>query len=156
MIQDKSEKIEVDQENVSLIEKIIELDFKYFNFLICDYKDLRVVFILKDPASERYKNQTMAFLIELDSLTSRLLDKWDGSLREFDELIPDLLNKYLLLHLKDQFELNKQKIINKIIRERGVTTMETRIMNVIKSINRMKAKIKNVINFSISCALYKL
>ncbi|GAG01201.1 unnamed protein product, partial [marine sediment metagenome] len=48
------------------IEKIIELDFKYFYCLIADKDDVRAVFILRKKSSERLKSQISNLVLALN------------------------------------------------------------------------------------------
>ncbi|MFX1569271.1 MAG: hypothetical protein ACFFCV_12980 [Promethearchaeota archaeon] len=130
------EELKLDKEKIEVIEKIIELDFQYFNFLICDYKSFRAVFILKEEASERLKKHAMNILINLDTPLAPLLDKWDGSLDKFEEIIPPTINKYCQLYYKEHFVLNKPKYINKVVAENDLNPMESRVLNVIKSMTQ--------------------
>jgi hypothetical protein len=75
-------------------EKLIELDFKHFYYLICDYNDLRIVFILKEKASERFKTQTKMLLEALHLQFSEDIDNWNGNLDIFDESLPQIMNSY--------------------------------------------------------------
>ena len=85
-------------EHPKSIEKIIELDFKHFNFFICDYKDIRLITILKEKASERFKDQTAKMLMEIDSQFSDQLANWTGDLGMFENILPPLLDQYFQLY----------------------------------------------------------
>ncbi len=118
------------------IEKIIELDFKHFNFIICDYKDIRLIFILKEKASERFKDQTAKLLMEIDLHFSDKYENWDGDLKKFNKLIPPLLDQYFQLYYRESFKLNKTKNIDHLKKEGKLTKMELRLLNVIISMTR--------------------
>ncbi|MFW9900273.1 MAG: hypothetical protein ACFFDY_03175 [Candidatus Thorarchaeota archaeon] len=120
-------------ERVKGIEKVINLDFKYFNFLICDYEDIRIVYILKEKASERLKAQTAELLLTWDSNFSDVFKKWDGDLDKFNKFLPPLLDEYLHLYYKEEFKLNTMKEINKVKKELNLSKMELRLINVINS-----------------------
>ena len=125
-----------DKEEIETIEKIIELDFQYFNFLICDYKSFRAVFILRDQASERLKKHAMDILITLDSQLAPILEKWDGSLEKFEKIIPATIDNCCQLYYREQFVLNKPKFINKVLAQIELNKMESRVINVIRSMTR--------------------
>ncbi|MCK4780930.1 MAG: hypothetical protein KAT57_12100, partial [Candidatus Lokiarchaeota archaeon] len=76
------------------VEKMIELDFKQFYCLIADIEDMRAVFILKERSSERLKSQISHLILALNLKLSKELENWDGSLDEFEILIPEILNEY--------------------------------------------------------------
>jgi len=120
------------------IDKIIDLDFKHFNFLICDKKDIRVVFILKEEASERLKAQTAKFLYAMESTFSNKFKNWNGDLHETGKLLPPLLNQYLDLYYRDYFKLNTSKEINRIRQEGELSKIESRLLNVIISMTKDK------------------
>ncbi|MFX0104963.1 MAG: hypothetical protein ACFE75_05690 [Candidatus Hodarchaeota archaeon] len=120
-------------EHIKGIEKVINLDFKYFNFLVCDYEKTRIVLILKEKASERLKAQTANLLLFFDSKFSDQLKNWDGNVEQFNRIIPPLLDEYFYLHYKEYFKLNTLKEINRIRREVDLSKMELRLINVIKS-----------------------
>jgi hypothetical protein len=120
------------------IEKIIELDFKYFYCLICDRGELRIVLVLRNKASERLKEQVSNFSLALMLKLSEQVESWDGSLDQFEQLIPPILNNYLELSYKERFTLNNVEYIAKIRDETDMSKMETRILNVIYSIAKSK------------------
>jgi hypothetical protein len=123
-------------EELKGIDKVIDLDFKHFNFFICDYKDIRIVFILKEKASEKLKAQTAELLSEIDSTFSNKLEKWDGGLDEFVRILPSLLDKHLSLYYREHFKLTSSKEINRIKREVDLNKLETRLLNVITSMTK--------------------
>ena len=127
-------------EHLKGIEKIINLDFKYFNFLICDFKDIRIIFILKEKASERLKTQTAELLSALDLKFSHQFKNWGGILNEFNQSLPPLLDEYLHLYYKEYFKLNTLKEINRIKREGDLSKIELRLFNVIRSMIKDKEK----------------
>ncbi len=124
------------------IERLIELDFKYFYCLIADQDDLRVVLILKNKASERLKEQVSYLCNALILKLSELFDHWDGSLNEFEEKIPDIVEDYFELYYKGDFELAHPKKIAKSRNQENLTTMETRVLNVIYSLSKNKETFK--------------
>ncbi len=140
MTYEEAKKVKQEEKDLEAIESIFELDFKYFNFLICDYKDLRAVFILKESPSENLKDEAMVFLKAISSQVSNRISDWDGSLEEYEKIITPSLNDYIFLHYKEYFILNKPKHINKVISIAELTTMESRIINVIKSMTSTNPK----------------
>ncbi len=141
LIGKKSEKAQDDDKIKSdTVERIIELDFKYFYCLICDRGELRVVLILKNKASERLKEQTVNFSLGLMLQHSEQIENWDGSLDRFERLIPPILNNYFELDYKEAFILNSVEFIAKVRDQNDMSKMEVRILNVIYSIAKNKQK----------------
>jgi hypothetical protein len=122
--------------NLKGIDKMIELDFKHFNFFICDNVDLRTVFILKDKASERLVNQTSKFLEETSVKLSGKFKNWNGDVNKIRDILSDLLNKHLHLHYKETFKLNTMKDINRIKTLVDMSKLESRLLNVIISMTK--------------------
>jgi hypothetical protein len=78
----------------------------------------------------------MDILISLDREVGPMLDKWDGSLDKFETLIPNVIDNCCHLYYKEHFVLNKPKYINKVMFEQELSVMESRIINVIKSMTQ--------------------
>ena len=118
------------------IVKTIELDFKQFYFLISDYKELRLVFILTDRASDRFKSQAQNLLLALDLQLAEEIENWKGDLKIFNDTIPPILEDYFELYYKEYFNLNRPNLLNVARREREFSKMENRVLNVIESITK--------------------
>jgi len=120
-------------------ERILELDFRYFYCLIFDKEDLRIVFVLKEKASQRLKDQIMHLSLGLTLQLSEYIENWDGSLDQFENLVPPIINDYIELYYKEPFMINKPIQNAKLRKESELSTMETRILNVIYSIVKNKS-----------------
>jgi hypothetical protein len=137
--EEKVEHIPIKSDKYKGHEKVIELDFKHFNFFISDYKDLRSIFILKDKASERFKNKTAEFHSDLDQLlTDKFSGRWDGNLKIFNKIIPSLLEKHFHVYYKDKFKINPKINIPRITNEGEFNKLAVRLLNVILSMNRQQ------------------
>jgi hypothetical protein len=136
--EEKLEKISIKSDKLKEIEKIIELDFKHFNFFISDYKDLRCIFILKDKASERFKNAAAEFLSSLDMQLSDKLRRWDGSLEAFNSVLPPLLEKHFNLFYREKFKINPDIDFPQITKEGEFSKIGKRLLNVIVSMARVQ------------------
>ncbi|MFX0178768.1 MAG: hypothetical protein ACFE78_01185 [Candidatus Hodarchaeota archaeon] len=121
-------------------ERILELDFKYFYCLVFDKEDIRIVFVLKEKASQRLKEQIMHLSLGLTLQLSEHIENWDGSLDQFEDLVPPIINDYIELYYKEPFIINTPISIAKIRKESELSTMETRILNVIHSIAKNKSE----------------
>ncbi len=122
------------------IESLIELDFKHFYFLIGDYKAIRIIFILKDKASERFKIQLKNLLMAIDLKFAEDLANWTGNIAKFEKIMPSIINEYFDLPYKELFQLNSPRHIAKVKEETELSIMENRILNVIYSIAKGKQK----------------
>lgn len=120
------------------IEKILELDFKYFNCLICDREDLRIVFVLKEKASARLKEQIVNLSLGLILKMSTYLENWDGSLDMFEVITPPIIDEYLELYYKEPFEITKPEVVAKLKKDNELSSMETRVLNVVYSMAKNK------------------
>ncbi|MFX1384509.1 MAG: hypothetical protein ACFFBP_18950 [Promethearchaeota archaeon] len=129
------------------VQKMIELNFKQFFCLIADIEDIRVVFILRERSSERLKNQVSNLCLALNLKLSEELQNWDGSLDKFEILIPEILNEYFELYYKDSFMLSPDINLITLKKEKGLTKMELRIINVIQSMStdNIVADLNNIV-----------
>jgi hypothetical protein len=133
---EESKEIPIISKDFKPIEKIIELDFKHFNFFISDYKNIRITFILKEKASEKFKSQTAQLLSDIDSELSDKLENWDGGLDEFTKIVPSLFEKNFHISYRELFKLNEIKFINRVKNEEKLSKMELRLLNVIISMTK--------------------
>jgi len=127
-------------------EKVIELDFKQFYCLITDIEDIRVVFILKEKSSERLKSQVSHLALALNLKLSKELEMWDGSLDNLEIVIPKILNEYFELYYKDSFKLAGDLNLIKLKKERALSKMEMRVINVVQSMSKDTNIIVNLNN----------
>ncbi|MFX0059786.1 MAG: hypothetical protein ACFE8J_15925, partial [Candidatus Heimdallarchaeota archaeon] len=123
---------------IQVIEKILELDFKYFDCLICDQGDIRIVLVLNEKASARLKEIISNFAMGLTLQLSEQIENWDGSLDKFETLIPPIIENYIELYYKEPFELNAPENVARLRKDMELTSMETRIFNVIYSMIKGK------------------
>ncbi|MFX1322718.1 MAG: hypothetical protein ACFFAQ_13860 [Promethearchaeota archaeon] len=121
-------------------ERILELDFRYFYCLVFDKEDIRIVFVLKEKASERLKEQIMHLSLGLTLQLSEHIENWDGSLDQFEYLVPPIIKDYIELYYKEPFVINKPIPVAKLRKESELSTMETRVLNVIYSIAKNKSE----------------
>ncbi|GAH65152.1 unnamed protein product, partial [marine sediment metagenome] len=113
---------------------IIELDFKYFYTLICEYKLLRTVFILKEKSSERLKRQMRMLTRMLSKDLQEDLAKFKGDRRNIKNQVDPILNDFIEFQYKGPFTLNKDLgIFLKTKKEHGFTSRETSIIDELRS-----------------------
>jgi len=120
------------------IESLIELDFKHFYFLIGDYKEVRIIFILREKASDRFKNQLEHLLLAIDLQFAEELENWNGQVKNFEKILPSIIYDYFELYYKKYFRLNSPKHIAKVKKENELNVMENRVLNTIYSIIKEK------------------
>ncbi len=123
-------------------ENIIELNFKFFHLLICDYQYLRTLLILKDASSEKLKNQLYLLSMEISSKFSGEIEDYKGKTIEFGTEIEILLNKFLFLYYNEPFKLNQGEIyIESLKKTRELESMESRVLNVIITITKFSEEV---------------
>ena len=129
------------------VEKMIELDFKQFYCLIADIEVIRTVFILKTKSSERLRSQISNLVLALNLKLSRELENWDGSLDDFEIIVPQIVNEYFELYYKESFKFSSDINLIKMKKEKKFTKMELRVINVIQSMSKDKVivDINNII-----------
>jgi len=118
------------------VEKLMELDFKQFYCLIADIEEIRTVFILKEKSSEKLKNQISHLILALNLKLSKELEDWDGALDDFEILVPQIINEYFDLYYKESFTLTADINLIKMKKEKKLTKMDLRIINVIQSMSK--------------------
>ncbi len=136
-------KLDAEKESYG-IEKIIELDFKYFYCLIADKEDIRVVFILKEKSSEHLKNQISHLMLALNLKLSQDLENWDGSLDKFEEIVPMIIEEYFELYYKGSFTLPRKLDLLNLRKEKSLSKMEIRVLNVVESMLKRNEDIINL------------
>lgn len=113
-------------------KNVLELDFKYFYLLICEYEAIRTIIIIKERSSNRLRKQLYLLAVAIYALFPEKLEHFMGSLTAIKDGIDVLLNQFLFLYYYEPFSLtNNESYFNKIKNSGDLTTMETRIINVI-------------------------
>ena len=137
-------RITSDSENVKKtaggLEKLIELDFKYFYCLICDREDLRIVLVLQDRASEQLKEVITNLATSIILNHSDILENWDGSIEIFEKVIPSKIDQYFNFFYKEGFILNNPEYIANMRKETEFNKMDTRILNTMYSMAKNKSE----------------
>jgi hypothetical protein len=137
-----SEKIIENESSITLeknevnnfFENMIELDFKHFILLICDFKSLRGILVTEKKCSERLKNQFYLLAVEINNEYSKVLDNVILTSEELKSRMELLINQYLFLHYNQPLKLTENEIhLIKVLKSGSLTAFETRIVNVILS-----------------------
>ncbi len=141
------EKDKQEAEKLYGVEKMIELDFKQFYCLIADIEEIRTVFILKNKSSERLREQISNLVLALNLKLSGNLIDWDGALDDFELSVPQIINEYFELYYKESFKLSSEINLITMKKEKKLTKMELRVINVIQSMSRDNkiADINNIV-----------
>ena len=130
----ESRKLATDYE---YLRTIIDLDFKFFQLLVCDYDTIRILIILKSAASERLKKQLYLLAVAINSKFGDKFRAFTGVVGHIQEELQDLFNQFLFLHYSKTFEISlNKKYLNSILESGELTRMEIRLVNVIKSISK--------------------
>ena len=112
------------------------MNFKQFYCLIADIEDIRVVFILKERSSERLKSELSNLVLALNLKLSAELENWDGALDDFEIIVPQIINEYFDLYYKESFRLSGDINIITMKKEKKLTKMEMRVVNVLQSMSK--------------------
>lgn len=137
---ESKERKKIESAKLKSREKIIEFDFKYFNFLISEFKELRIIFILKEKASERFKEKITEFLSILYSQVSDEIEDWDGDLSTLHKIITPLVQNHFQLYYREEFKINPSIDPYRISKEMDLNKMEKRVFNVISSLTQNQNK----------------
>ncbi|MFX0011056.1 MAG: hypothetical protein ACFE9R_12125, partial [Candidatus Hermodarchaeota archaeon] len=114
---------------------IIELDFKIFQLLVCDYGVVRILIFLKDTSSEHLKKQLYYLALALNTQYSEEFANFTGDIKLIKDDLIFMINQFLSLHYIEPFEVNRdQKYVNAVLDSKELTKLETRLFNVITSI----------------------
>ena len=120
-------------------ENIIELNFKLFHVLICDYESVRCLLILREKSSSRLKKQLYLFAKELNVNFSEKIEQIFGGIIDFETDIEVLLNEFLSLHYSEPYRLIEDENYTQVLQKsRELQTIESRILNVIISITKLE------------------
>jgi hypothetical protein len=116
------------------LKNVFELDFKYFYLLVCEYKAIRTILIVKERSSNRLRKQLYLLTVAIYKQFPEKLEHFNGSIAGIKDGISFLLNKFLFLYYYEPFSLtNNESYFNKIKNSGDLIAMETRIINVILS-----------------------
>jgi len=115
-------------------KNVFELDFKYFYLLVCEYEAIRAILIIKERSSNRLRKQLYLLAVAIYAQFPEKLEHFMGSLPAIKDGIDVLLNQFLFLYYYEPFSLtNNESYFSKIKNSGDLTTMETRIINIILS-----------------------
>jgi hypothetical protein len=116
------------------LKNVFELDFKFFHLLVCEYKKIRVILIIKERSSNRLKKQLYLLTVAIYEQFPEQLEHFDGQITPFEDGIDVFLNQFLFLYYDEPFSLTNNELhFSKIKNSGDLTSMETRIINVILS-----------------------
>ncbi len=119
-------------------KNIIELNFKYFHLLICDYQSVRSLLILREHSSERLKKQFYWLSIEIDAKLGNKIVNFTGDVSVFESKISTILDEFLFLHYNEPYKLIDDASYMKFLKKGGeLQAIESRILNVIISLTKI-------------------
>ncbi|MFW9821077.1 MAG: hypothetical protein ACFFE5_15850, partial [Candidatus Thorarchaeota archaeon] len=130
------QKDKLESEKLYGVEKMIELDFKQFYCLIADIEDIRTVFILKTKSSQRLRQQLSNLVLALNLKLSKDLENWDGALDDLEIIVPQIISEYFELYYKESFKLSSSINFITMKKEKNLTKMEMRVINVLQSMSK--------------------
>jgi len=130
-----SKKLATDYE---YLKTIIDLDFRFFQLLVCDFETVRVLLILRDTASERLKKQLYLLATVLHSQFGNEFLNFKGILQHLTNDFQEFLNQILFLHYNREFEITPNKdYFKSIFESEELTILERRLINVIISMTKI-------------------
>ncbi|TFG25621.1 MAG: hypothetical protein EU533_00895 [Promethearchaeota archaeon] len=115
-----------------------ELDFNFFNSLICDYKNLRIILVLRELSSERLRNIVQSLTRELFSECEELITQFTGNLDGVSPKIEKIVYKHLPLYYKENFGLNKGTHYHSIKLSGDLSNLEIRFLNILEAQSKFK------------------
>ncbi|MFX1326078.1 MAG: hypothetical protein ACFE8N_14095 [Promethearchaeota archaeon] len=115
------------------VEKLLEFDFNVFNCLIVDKGVIRVIMVLKDKSSQRLKESSTEFTLALFSNLNQNLVDYDGRIKTYKKKISEIMEQYLDLSYKGPFIINPNLSTLELKRNKNLSKMEHRVLNVIES-----------------------
>jgi len=132
-IAQKESAVKSSENQMKFDENMMEIDFKYFYALIYDHKLLRIVFILSERSSENLREKIKELSEKMMMELKELLEDFRGGLGIFEKRIPQIISQLINLHYKGPFKLAHDL---KIEKAHHLTSMETRLINVIRSLSK--------------------
>ena len=132
-IAQKESAVKSSENQMKFDENMMEIDFKYFYALIYDHKLLRIVFILSERSSENLREKIKELSEKMMMELKELLEDFRGGLGIFEKQIPQIISQLINLHYKGPFKLAHDL---KIEKAHHLTSMETRLINVIRSLSK--------------------
>jgi hypothetical protein len=118
---------------IELSKGIMEINFKYFNTLIVEYRSLRLALLLNDKSSKRLKDKCVDLLKAIYEELGDEVDDFNGDLLKYQKILPSLLIKHLNLHYKKKFKLTENEILlRKFKHSRSSSSVELRIINILE------------------------
>ncbi|MFW9782535.1 MAG: hypothetical protein ACFFFB_09670 [Candidatus Heimdallarchaeota archaeon] len=115
------------------VEKLLEFDFNVFNCLIVDKGLIRLIMVLKDKSSQRLKELSTKFTLALFSNFNQSLVNYDGQIKTYNKKISHILEQYLDLSYKGPFIINPNLSATELRKDRNLSKMEHRVLNVVES-----------------------
>ncbi len=122
-------------------KNIIELNFKFFHLLICDYQSVRSLLILREKASKRLKKQFYLLSVEIDAKLGDKIEIFKGKLEDFEVEVDILLNEFLSLYYSEPYKLiDDATYMQYLKKNRELQSIEVRLLNAIISKTKFEKK----------------
>jgi len=84
-------------------------------------------------------------MLALNLKLSKEIENWDGSLDVFEKQIPSILNDYFELFYKEAFKLSDDINLIKLKKEKSLTKMEIRVLNVVQSMSKRNIILNDIV-----------
>jgi len=133
LYQERSLQKEVKKKRAGDKGTLLDLDFKFFQCLIYDFEQLRTIFILREPPSDRMKDIIRDLAAAIYSDCQEDIDNFVGLLEDLEKKLPPIIHRFLDLHYKESFKITQNTARLSRAKDEILTDMATRVLNVISS-----------------------
>ena len=126
-------KVESEDQIVENANEIKELDFNFFQSLICDHEEIRIILLLRSKSSERLRKEIEHLSQELYSECRDLIIGFMGNIKALKAPFEDIIQRHLPFYYKGSFTLNKNTRYQSMKISGELSNLELRILNVLES-----------------------
>ena len=126
-------KVESEDQLAETGNEIKELDFNFFQSLICDHEEIRIILLLRQKSSERLRKEIEHFAQELYSECKDLIIGFMGNLKALRAPFEEIIERHLPFYYKGSFTLNKNEHYQSMKISGDLSNLELRILNVLES-----------------------
>ena len=126
-------KLESEDQIVENANEIKELDFNFFQSLICDHEAIRIILLLRNKSSERLRTEIEHLAQGLYSECKDLIIGFMGNLKALKTPFEEVIERHLPFYYKGPFTLNKDEHYQSMKISGDMSNLELRVLNVLES-----------------------